>query len=481
MVAISKEIHQTVISRYDGSICGEHGDGRVRAEFVKDLYGEEMYHLFKTTKKILDPQNILNPGVKITDTPFTQDIDFLRLSKPCATCAKCNSVCPVYDVLQEESNSARGWFHILTDPNYSYEESKRVVESCLNCKSCREVCPAGIDVSALVLEKREESPRWITGVLSFLQSKPKTFIPLMKLAGRTQPVWDNFLGRWVLEKISRLIMYPINKKARIPREMVLPKFATQTLREKFNHLTEERGHTQTLAYFHGCAANLFQDGVGEALLKVLDHHGINPVLPRQRCSGTPIQTYGHKKNLLDSARFNMDSLSRFDRIITSCASCTLMLKDYPDLFPDPSENQKARDLSKKVIHITQFLNDYVRLKPFPSPNHPREKKLTYHSSCHLRVAGVTKEPRDLLKKLPGYSYVEMENANRCAGGAGTFIVKDYDLSQKVFKRKRKGILESEADVVTTSCPACMIQLKNGLRKNLSVKHVVQVLAETYQL
>jgi Fe-S oxidoreductase len=75
----------------------------------------------------------------------------------------------------------------------------------------------------------------------------------------------------------------------------------------------------------------------------------------------------------------------------------------------------------------------------------------------------------------------MENANRCAGGAGTFIVKDYDLSQKVFKRKRKGILESEADVVTTSCPACMIQLKNGLRKNLSVKHVVQVLAETYQL
>jgi len=339
MLAISKEIHQTVINRYEGSICGEHGDGRVRAEFVKDLYGEEMYRLFKITKKILDPQNILNPGVKITDTPFTQNIDFHRLSKPCATCAKCSSVCPVYDVLQEESNSARGWFHILTDPHYSYEESKRVVESCINCKSCREVCPAGIDVSALVLEKREESPHWITEGLAFFQSKPKIFIPLVKLAGRTQPVWDRFLGRWILEKMSRLVLHSLNKKARIPREMVLPKLVTQTLREQFNHLTEGSGHTHPLAYFHGCAANLFQDGVGEALLKVLHHHGISPVLPAQRCSGTPIQTYGHKKILLDLARFNLESLSRFDRVITSCASCTLMLKDYPTLFthPEPSK------------------------------------------------------------------------------------------------------------------------------------------------
>ena len=61
------------------------------------------------------------------------------------------------------------------------------------------------------------------------------------------------------------------------------------------------------------------------------------------------------------------------------------------------------------------------------------------------------------------------------------MVKDYELSQQIFERKRKGILKSKADVVTTSCPACRIQLKNGLRKNLPVKHVVQVIAETYPL
>ena len=155
MVALSHEIHETVIERFGGSICGEHGDGRVRAQFLPKLYGPELYDLFKKTKQLFDPDNILNPGVKISTVPFTANIDFERLSKQCATCGKCNSVCPVYDVVGEESNSARGWFHVVTAPDYSYENSARVVEACINCKSCRTVCPAGIDVSEWVLKKRE--------------------------------------------------------------------------------------------------------------------------------------------------------------------------------------------------------------------------------------------------------------------------------------------------------------------------------------
>jgi len=125
MVRIAREVHETVITRFGGSICGEHGDGRVRGEFVKALYGEELYRLFGEVKSLLDPEGILNPGVKLTEAPFTRHLDFERLSKPCATCGRCNTVCPVYDVRNEESNGARGWFHILTDPNYSYEASGR--------------------------------------------------------------------------------------------------------------------------------------------------------------------------------------------------------------------------------------------------------------------------------------------------------------------------------------------------------------------
>jgi len=93
---------------------------------------------------------------------------------------------------------------------------------------------------------------------------------------------------------------------------------------------------------------------------------------------------------------------------------------------------------------------------------------------------VTKEPRQLLKQVPGADYVEMTDADRCAGGAGTYLVKDYDTSQKVFDRKRRNIEQSGADTVATSCPACMIQLNNGLRGRAAVKHVAQVLNDAYE-
>src|SRR4029079_18211843 len=86
-------------------------------------------------------------------------------------------------------------------------------------------------------------------------------------------------------------------------------------------------------------------------------------------------------------------------------------------------------------------------------------KVTYHSSCHLRAAGVTKEPRAILKMLPGVQFVEMPDADRCAGGAGTYLVKDFDTSQQIVARKRQAVEDSGANLVATSCPACLIQLK----------------------
>jgi Fe-S oxidoreductase len=85
----------------------------------------------------------------------------------------------------------------------------------------------------------------------------------------------------------------------------------------------------------------------------------------------------------------------------------------------------------------------------------------------------------VLSELPGVEFVEMQDADRCAGGAGTYVLKDYDTSQKIFDRKRRAIEESGADVVATSCPACMIQLKNGLRGKVAVKHVAELMSDGY--
>ncbi len=220
--------------------------------------------------------------------------------------------------------------------------------------------------------------------------------------------------------------------------------------------------------------------MGDAVIRVLRQQGIEPALPPQRCSGTPIQTYGHVDLVKDGARFNVASFESYETVVTGCASCTLMLKDYPKLFAGEPEEEAARRLAKKVKHVTEMA--FPSKAPHPSDMATtRPCKVTYHSSCHLRAAGVSKAPRQVLSELPGVEFVEMQDADRCAGGAGTYLLKDYDTSQKIFDRKRRAIEESGADIVATSCPACMIQLKNGLRGNVAVKHVAELMSESYEL
>jgi Fe-S oxidoreductase len=275
-------------------------------------------------------------------------------------------------------------------------------------------------------------------------------------------------------------MRRIAATAGLPRAMRLPRLARRHLRERHADLTRDR-RVETppdgarVAYFHGCAANYLDDGVGDAVIAVLRQHGVEPALPPQRCSGTPIQTYGQTRLVLEAARFNLASLASFDKVVTGCASCTLTLKDYPQLFEEGPEREGARRLAAKVRHITEFVAE--------SPHGPSyrpavsKQKVTYHSSCHLRAAGVTKQPRQVLSRLPGVDFVEMQDADRCAGGAGTYILKDYDTSQKIFERKRQAIRDSGAAVVATSCPACMIQLNNGLDGAVRVKHVAELLRD----
>ncbi|MCZ6581297.1 MAG: FAD-binding and (Fe-S)-binding domain-containing protein [Nitrospirae bacterium] len=513
MVESYYEVHQTVLDRFGGSICGEHGDGRVRAEMVRRMFGEELYALFVKVKQALDPAGILNPGVKISDVSFTEHIDYDRLGKPCATCAKCNSVCPVYDVFQSEDMSSRGWFEIVTAKDYSYLNSKRVVEACLNCKSCRTICPADVDVSDLILKRRAEHPNRMAGAIFAVHARQWLFEPLLKMAAWTQPLWDQPGPRAWLEWATRPFLRRLAETARFPKEMKLPRLAKTLLRDRYPELCEDSPRsfqntgTRTeggapfspsvssqgtveggeaisqrvrggVAYFHGCAANYFDDGVGDAVIGVLRRYGIEPALPPQRCSGTPIETYGHRNLAKEGARVNLATLASYHTVVTGCASCTLALKDYGKLFEGEPEEQSALDLAKKVKHISELVVE-------SEPNGRRgggtvafpKRKVTYHSSCHLRAAGVTKAPRQCLSQVPGIEFVEMEDAERCAGGAGTYMVKDYDTSQKIFQRKRAAIQRSGAEIVATSCPACMIQLDNGLQGTATVKHIAQVVLE----
>ena len=156
-----------------------------------------------------------------------------------------------------------------------------------------------------------------------------------------------------------------------------------------------------------------------------------------------------------------------------------MLKDYPTLFAGEPEQAAAQALAKRV---TTYFRVCVAIAGETGYGQAavRKCKVAYHSSCHLRAAGVTKEPRAILAGLPGMEYVEMPDADRCAGGAGTYLVKDFETSQRIVERKRQAVEQSGAEVVATSCPACMIQLRTGLQGAAEVKHVAQLLQAAYE-
>jgi Fe-S oxidoreductase len=296
-----------------------------------------------------------------------------------------------------------------------------------------------------------------------------------------QPLWDRPFMRCLLEVAARPLLKRLGPGAKLSSQIALPTLATRQLRERHARLVTVAGQPprSKVAYFHGCAANYFADGVGDAVIAVLRKHGIDPDLPPQRCSGTPIETYGHRSLAKEGARFNLQSLAGYETVVTGCASCTLMLKDYPALFAGDPEHPAAEALARRVKHIAEVVMQSP-VQPLMAPGTSSTRKVTYHSSCHLRAAGVTKEPRAILNSLPGVQFIEMSDADRCAGGAGTYLVKDFDTSQRILARKRQAVEHSGADLVATSCPACMIQLKTGLPGDIEVKHIAQVLQDSYQ-
>jgi glycolate oxidase iron-sulfur subunit len=110
--------------------------------------------------------------------------------------------------------------------------------------------------------------------------------------------------------------------------------------------------------------------------------------------------------------------------------------------------------------------------------------VTYHDPCHLANAqGIKAEPRELLKMIPNVELVEMQDANRCCGGSGTYSLTHYDLSMKVLDKKMANAQDTGADMIATCCPSCMMQLRHGANRNkwdVEVVHPIQLLSKSYQ-
>jgi glycolate oxidase iron-sulfur subunit len=390
----------------------------------------------------------------------------------CIRCGVCHSVCPIYAAEKHEGMVARGKIRLVRELiEGKIELTPRLrsfLELCLGCGACTENCPPKVRGDKIVAAARAQ----------FVKDKG---LPLI----------FNIALRWVIKNPSMTQM--MFSSLGLARSMAFNKLLPQKLKdleriipslpkETFWQLYEERQSLKSkekVGYFVGCMTNLVYPQVGIAILDILEKHGYEVVVPRPNCCGIPHYVSGDIETAKNLATKNIKIFleNNVDIILTDCGSCGGTLMEYAEWL----EDEKARNFSKKVRDITEFLVNEVKIHP---GSKEKNCSVTYHDSCHLnRKMGVKEEPRKLLKKVTGIKYVELPEADRCCGGAGTFNMKHYDISMKILKRKMDNFATTKADILAVGCPGCRMQLSYGvenLGNGKKVMHPVEILAETYR-
>ena len=394
----------------------------------------------------------------------------------CLKCGLCRSVCPVYAEIRDESGSARGKIAMVEALREAGLSLSRTfgdkLSQCLNCKACMEACPSGIKVDEVVLAARAEI--FTRGHFPFL--KKFIFRNLLK-RGRLLPPVSRALAlveRKILKGLPPSSPYRVLLPlVKLDKDRTLPIFAPKTFMDEYGEIVGPKAKPRMrVGFFVGCATNLIYTNVGRAVLRTLVGEGIEVVIPRdQGCCGMPVYSSGDRETGGELASRNLKAFERHkvDAIVIACASCGAALKsDYEKIL-----GCSPGGLGAKVYDFSEFLAKHSKLKF--GRDRSDTVRVTYHFPCHLsRGQGVRDAPRKVLGALPQVDFIEMDQAERCCGGAGTFSLSHYDLSRGIGRRKASYIAASGVEVVATSCPSCMMQLEDMLRRNHLSQRVVHL-------
>lgn len=403
----------------------------------------------------------------------------------CVKCGNCLAQCPVYAETLEEPLSSRGKMALIESlPEQNLNLSDRfskILSQCLLCGTCTENCPNGVSGdeiirearSLLVKEKGLSLPK--KAIFKYLLDSDRLMPWLIKGGAALQHIFFK-----KIPKESGLhLRFPMPF---IDQRRFIPPLAPDPFLDIYSGWIRAEKEVMRVGLFVGCVSNYLFPEISRSALELLLRQGISVFIPKdQYCCGLPALGSGDEETPLSLAKKNMGVFTEEDlqQIIVPCASCAAMLKlDYPSLFTaHDSDKEKIIAFSEKVKDLSSFLIQMTDGKPVDHNGKGIFLRVTYHDPCHLRrKLGVFREPRQLLKNLPGVQYLEMPEANRCCGQGGSFNIANYDLSLKIAERKIKAIAETEADVVTTACSGCLLQIMDGLHQ-AGLKKEVRHLAE----
>ncbi|UCC18655.1 MAG: (Fe-S)-binding protein [Promethearchaeota archaeon] len=215
-------------------------------------------------------------------------------------------------------------------------------------------------------------------------------------------------------------------------------------------------------FFGGCTMPLRQVNTLRSMMKILKAAGKEIAMSKiEWCCGSIALRIGDEKSLTELIKHNIEDFKErgAKTLFTACAGCyRTWKKDYPEFL--------GEGLPFEVKHITEILNDMLNNNEIPFKAEEGEKlKVTYHDPCHLgRHMDLYEIPREIISKIPGIKLVEMKRNRKnawCCGAGGGMKSQFPDLAKEISKERIREAIESEADILTTSCPFCIGNLKDS--------------------
>jgi glycolate oxidase iron-sulfur subunit len=400
----------------------------------------------------------------------------------CNKCGFCQVACPIFRSTGHESGVARGRLALLRaliegrlDWNKELEDP---LFDCLGCGACTANCFPAVPTSDLVIKARSEYLEKVDRkpihkmLFDYLLPYPRR----LHLAARAVALGKNTGVSSMARALGLLRVFGRDFSR---AEGIVEKLPPLPFRDRIKPgVYEGSGKELRIGYFVGCGVDVIQQEAGEATMQLLKKIAKSVTLLNNCCCGLPAYTYGDLRAAKKLAAKNLEVLSSddFDVIVTDCSSCASFLKKYPTLFADDAAQEKAEKAASRFRDVVELIFSAENV----SQTEHTPVVVTYHDPCHAaRGQQIKKEPREILKKIKGVEFRELPEADWCCGGAGSYALSHYDLSQRVLDRKMENLKKTDADLLVTSCPACMIQLSYGIRRHglkTKVCHISQVVA-----
>lgn len=393
----------------------------------------------------------------------------------CMRCGNCQAVCPYYRETGAEAAVARGKIRLakaVLQGELAYTSTLAERFECLTCYACNAACPCGVKIDKIFLAARAAMVR--QGGLPALKK-------FMATALKNPSLLD--LGFKTAARAKNLLFKPhpaggLHFRFSIGLEMrrVVPPLAPRPFRDEVEESLPVPGAKRKVAFFSGCLANYVYPSTGRAVVEVLTKSGVSVLVPKaQHCCGAPLLLNGAVETAEAMARSHVDLFSGLDidALVVPCGTCgESFKKKYVDLLDGvPGYAGRARELAAKTYDIADFVCSVASF----DRRRLREVNMTatYHEPCHLgRGLGVSAQPLEIIRSIPGLNFISLKEPARCCGNAGSFSLNHYDVSYGILKHKLADIAGTGADTVITGCGACRMQLEDGITQEELSKKVL---------